>query len=222
MSDAGSMPPPPPPPPGEGDGPGQGPGQAPGQGPGHAPGQGPGHAPGQGPGQYPGMQGMPSYESAPPAAAVARPASIAQAVKLMYVGAALSVLGILVTVLMKGAIRDAVEKASQNQSTPMTPSQVDAAVNLGVVFAVITGIIGVALWLWMASANGKGRKWARVVATVLFVLSVLSTLSSLLQHPPALALVLNLVMLALGAYILYLLYRPESTQYYEAQSAPRI
>jgi heme A synthase len=168
------------------------------------------------------MQGMPSYESAPTVAPVERPASIAQAVKLMYVGAALSLLGIIVTVLMKGAIRDAVEKASEKATTPMTDTQIDAAVTLGVTFAVITGLIGVALWVWMASANGKGRKWARIVATILFVLSVLSILSSLLQHPPALALILNLVMLALGAYILYLLYRPESTQYYEAQSAPRI
>ena len=32
----------------------------------------------------------------------------------------------------------------------------------------------------------------------------------------------RIVMLALGAYILYLLYRPESSQYYEVQSAPRI
>ena len=194
MSDHSSPPPPPPPPPGEG----------------------------EGPGQYQGMQGMPSYESAPQAAPVERPASIAQAVKLMYVGAALSLLGIIVTVLMRGAIRDALVKASQKAAKPMSASQIDAAMNLAVVFAVVSGLIGVALWVWMAAANGRGRKWARIVATILWVLSLLSTLSSVLQHPPALALVLNIVMLALGAYILYLLYRPESTQYYEAQSAPRI
>jgi heme A synthase len=166
------------------------------------------------------MQGMPSYESAPTAAPVERPASIAQAVKLMYVGAALSLLGIIVSFLEKGAIRDTVQNSSAGKT--MTPDELDSAVTLAMVSGIVAGLIGVALWLWMASANGKGRKWARIVATILFVLSVLSILSSLLQHPPALALILNLVMLALGAYILYLLYRPESTQYYEAQSAPRI
>lgn len=195
MSDHGSTPPPPPPPPGEG----------------------------QGPGQYPGMQGMqgmPSYESAPPAAAVAQPASIAQAVKLMYVGAALSLLGIIVTFLEKGAIRDAVENSTAGKT--MTPDELDSAVTLGLVSGIVAGLIGVALWLWMARANGRGRKWARIVATVFFAFSVLNFLGSFLQPTPALSRILGVIMLVLGAYILYLLYRPESTQYYEAQSAPDI
>lgn len=195
MSDHGSTPPPPPPPPGEG----------------------------QGPGQYPGMQGMqgmPSYESAPPAAAVAQPASIAQAVKLMYVGAALSLLGIIVTFLEKGAIRDAVENSTAGKT--MTPDELDSAVTLGLVSGIVAGLIGVALWLWMARANGRGRKWARIVATVFFAFSVLNFLGSFLQPTPALSRILGVIMLVLGAYILYLLYRPESTQYYEAQSAPHI
>jgi len=193
MSDYGSTPPPPPPP-GEG----------------------------QGSGQYQGMGGMPSYESAPTAAPVERPASIAQAVKLMYVGAALSVLNALSTLLFKDEIRDAVEKASAKSTSPMTDSGIDAAVNLAVGSSIFFGLVGAALWLWMASANGKGRKWARIVATVFFALSVLSTLGSLVQHPPVLSLVVGIITVVLGAYILYLLYRPESSQYYEAQSAPRI
>jgi len=190
MSDYGSTPPPPPP--GEG----------------------------EGPGQFQGMQGMPSYESAPAAAPVERPASIAQAVKLMYVGAALSLLGIIVFFLEKDAIRDMVQKSTAGKT--MTADKLDAAVTLAMVSAIVAGLIGVALWLWMASANGKGRKWARIVATVFFAFSVLNFLGSFLQPTPALSRILGIVMLALGAYILYLLYRPESSQYYEAQSAPRI
>lgn len=191
MSDHGSTPPPPPPP-GEGGN----------------------------PGQYQGMQGMPSYESAPTAVPVERPASIAQAVKLMYVGAALSLLGIIVSLLEKGAIRDTVQNSSAGKT--MTPDELDSAVTLAMVSGIVAGLVGVALWLWMASANGKGRKWARIVATVFFAFSVLNFLGSFLQPTPALSRILGIVMLALGAYILYLLYRPESSQYYEAQSAPRI
>ncbi|GAB3442491.1 hypothetical protein GCM10027517_19640 [Phycicoccus ginsengisoli] len=181
----------------------------------------PAGGPGPGAEGYPQMGSMPTPGAPPQAAAVSRPASIATAVKLMYVGAALSLLGILFTVVMRSTIRDAVEKASADSGTSMTASQVDSAVSLAIGFSVVVGLIGVALWLWMASANGKGRKWARIVATVFFGLSVLSTLGSLVQHPPVLSLVVSLVSLALGAYIIYLLYRPESTQYYEAQSAPR-
>lgn len=177
--------------------------------------------PGPGGEGYPQMGSMPGPGAPPPAAPVSRPASIDMAVKLMYVGAVLSLLGMVFTVMMRDTIRAAVEKASNNSSAPMTASQVDAAVSLAVGVSVVVGLIGVGLWLWMASANGKGRKWARIVATVFFGLSVLSTLSSLLQHPPVLSLVVGLINLLLGAYIIFLLYRPESTQYYEAQSAPR-
>ncbi len=177
---------------------------------------------GQEGGQYSGMGSMPSYQAPGAGAPVAQPASIAMAVKLMYVGAVLSLLGALSTLLFRDAIRDGVQKASDKAATPMTSSEIDTAVSVGVTVAVISGLIGVALWLWMASANGKGRKWARIVATVFFVLSVLSTLSSLIQHPPVLSLVLGILSVLLGAYIIYLLYRPESTQYYDAQSAPRV
>jgi hypothetical protein len=177
---------------------------------------------GQGPGQFPGMESMPGYQAPTAGAPVAQPPSIAMAVKLMYAGAALSLLGLLSTFLFRDTIRDAVQKASDDAATKMTSSEIDAAVGVAITFAVVFGLIGVALWLWMASANGKGRKWARVVATVFFALSVLSTLGSLIQHPPALSLIISIVSLALGAYIIYLLYRPESTQYYNAQSAPRV
>jgi hypothetical protein len=165
---------------------------------------------------------MPDYQAGQPAAAVSQPPSIAMAVKLMYVGAVLSLLSALTALLMKDTVRSAVEKASAKATKPMTSSEVDAAVSLFVTVAIITGIIAALLWIWMAMANGKGRKWARIVATVFFALSVLNTAGSLVQHPPALSLILGIVTVLLGAYVIYLLYRPESTQYYEAQSAPRV
>ena len=195
MTDYSSAPPPPP------EGAGQGP------------------APDQGQGAYP--PAMPGYEAPTARGPVSQPASIALAVKLMYVGAALSLLGIIVTFLSRDTIRDSVEKASRDATKPMTSDQMDAAVALGVGFGVVLGLIGVALWLWMAAVNGRGRKWGRVVATVFFGLSVLSLLGSLVQKPPVLSLVLGLVSLLLGAYIIVLLYKRESTEYYEAQSAPR-
>jgi len=182
-------------------------------------GAGQGRTPDQGQGAYP--PAMPGYEAPTARGPVSQPASIALAVKLMYVGAALSLLGIIVTFLSRDTIRDSVEKASRDATKPMTSDQMDAAVALGVGFGVVLGLIGVALWLWMAVANGRGRKWARVVATVFFGLSVLSLLGSLVQKPPVLSLVLGLVSLLLGAYIIVLLYKRESTEYYEAQSAPR-
>ena len=82
--------------------------------------------------------------------------------------------------------------------------------------------MGALLWVFMAVMNGKGKQWAGIVATVLFGISVLFTLGSLVQEAPALSRILSLVSLVLGGYIVFLLFRPDSTQYYDAQSAPRV
>ena len=73
--------------------------------------------------------------------------------------------------------------------------------------------------MWMAIKNGQGRSWARVVACVLGGLNILFTLLSFAGGTTALyRLVFSLVGVALAGVILYLLYRPESTRYYDFAS----
>ena len=38
---------------------------------------------------------------------------------------------------------------------------------------IVFGLVVIALWLWMARANGQGRNWARILSTVLFGLATL-------------------------------------------------
>ena len=146
---------------------------------------------------------------------VAPPPSIVQAVRLMWVGAALSALGVLLTFTQTDAIRDAVEDSDQT----LTQSEIDTAVNIGIGVAVVSGLVAVGLWIWMAVANGQGKSWARVVATVFGALNVVGALFSL-AGPGAttLSLLLSLVSLVLAAVILFLLYRPDSSRYYELKS----
>jgi hypothetical protein len=33
---------------------------------------------------------------------------------------------------------------------------------------MVSGLAVIALWLWMAQANGQARNWARILSTVLF------------------------------------------------------
>jgi hypothetical protein len=146
---------------------------------------------------------------------VGQPPSIVQAVRLMWVGAALSALGVLLTFTQTDAIRDAVEDSDQT----LTQSEIDTAVNIGIGVAVVSGLVAVGLWIWMAVANGQGKSWARVVATVFGALNVVGALFSL-AGPGAttLSLLLSLVSLVLAAVILFLLYRPDSSRYYELKS----
>ena len=169
-------------------------------------------------GAAPSMPVAPQYVASPEAAAapVERPASITRAVQLMYVGAALSLAGLAVTWATKNQLHDKV--ASAKAGTTLTPTQVDAAVNAGLIFGTVAALIGVGLWIWMAAANRAGRSWARIVATVLGGLNLVLTLIGLGQSS-GLSIVLLLLTVVLAVVILVLLWRPASSAYYQAKSA---
>ncbi len=92
------------------------------------------------------------------------PDSVLTAVKLMYAGAVVSALSLIVGVATIGSLRSALQRANPSY----TSSQLHTAEVAGVVFIVVFGLIGVGLWIWMAMANKRGANWARIVATVFF------------------------------------------------------
>lgn len=170
--------------------------------------------------KYPGDEspqgGLPP-SGQPAAAAPQQPPSIATAVKLMYAGAALTLVSVVISLLTLGTLKDTIEKSVRESDPNASQSTIDAAYTVGIVFAVAVGLIAVGLWLWMARKNGQGRSWARIVATVFGVLNVLFTLISFTQ-PSAMAvsLVLSVIVAILGVVVLVLLWKKESSQYYGA------
>jgi hypothetical protein len=167
--------------------------------------------------------GMPPIpdQAGGPRATPSRPPAIGQAVMLMRVGAVLSVVTALVSLTSRQNLRDFIEEQVSKQGSPISASDVDVLVNVALVSAFVTGLLGAALWLWMAWANGRGAAWARIVATILFGFSLLSALLSVFQPQSAASRLLDLAEVLLGAYIIFLLYRRESTEFYRARSAPR-
>lgn len=164
---------------------------------------------------------MPGMGAAGSRGPIERPPSVATAVKLMWAGAALSLLSLLVSVLTAGQLRDKVRTRLEGSGQPLTSDQVDTAVNIGIVVGVVLGIIGVLLWVLMAWANGRGKSWARIVATVLGGLYVLSFASSLVQGQLTTAsLIVSVLLLAVDVATLILLWRSESSDFYRASSQP--
>jgi hypothetical protein len=146
---------------------------------------------------------------------VEQPSSIRTAVRLMLVGAGLSALGVLLTFTQTDAIREAIEDSDSS----LTQSEIDTFVNVSIGMAVVFGLVGVGLWLWMAHANSQGKSWARVVATILGGLNVVGTLFNLAgAGSTALTTLMGIINLVLAATILVLLYRPDSSRYYELKS----
>ncbi|GAB2681386.1 hypothetical protein GCM10027194_12490 [Thalassiella azotivora] len=138
----------------------------------------------------------------------------------MYAGAGLALLSILVPFVQRDLMRDMIEE--QSAGTPgYDPSTLDTLVTFTLVIATVVGLIGVVLWVLNAVFNARGKKWARILSTVLGGLSILSFLGSFAQPTTGLAMALGGLQVLLAAAIIWLLWRPESSRYYDAMSAPR-
>jgi uncharacterized membrane protein (DUF2068 family) len=147
-----------------------------------------------------------------------QPQSVRIAVMLMYVGAGLSALGLIVTLVLIGHIRNTVEAALRRAktATPLTPAQIHSGATVVIVLAIVIALIGIGLWLWMAWANGKGKGWARIVATVFFGLDTLALIFNGSRTATTLIFAGLGWLVGLGALIF--LWRRDTTQYIQQQS----
>jgi len=96
------------------------------------------------------------------------PAPVLTAVKLMYAGAAVNAVAVIISLALISGIKAALRKANPG----LTAAQV-GDLNTLITLAIAVGLVVIALWLWMARTNGQGRTWARILSTVLFGLATL-------------------------------------------------
>jgi hypothetical protein len=145
--------------------------------------------------------------------------TVRAAVRLMYAGAAVCaaelVIGLaLIIVDIKVAARGQFLGDSLAAHKPLV-------ITVWVVF----GLAVIALWLWMARANGRGRNWARHVSGVLFVLATLQ-LDGAFTRPGSHAgfgvtvlyyggAVLFIAVWLVGGAAVWLLWRPASTAFFK-------
>jgi hypothetical protein len=139
------------------------------------------------------------------------PPAVLNAVKLMYVGAAVSTVSLIISLASIGGTKDAIKKARPS----LTATQVNQLNTFIIALAVVSGVIGVALWLWMARKNGEGKNWARILSSVLFLLATLDLFGVLSQPKTALGLVFPLLTWLVGLGAVILLWRKESTEFFK-------
>lgn len=147
----------------------------------------------------------------------APPTPVLQAVKLMYAGAIVSAISLIITLLTIGSLKTAIHNADPSLSASKLHSAEVAAVAVAVIF----GLIGIGLWLWMAYANKAGKNWARITATVFFGLDTLSVLTSFRQAEPILTRLISILIWLIGLGAIILLYQRESSAYFSASKTPR-
>ena len=120
---------------------------------------------------YP-SSGQPPGPLRPPA-----PAPVLTAVKLMYAGAAVGAVELVIVLAMViGDVKGAVRGRFLGHS--LTAPQMKPLI---ITVVMVGGLVVIALWLWMARASGQGPNWARILSTVLFGLATLQLRGDLQQ-----------------------------------------
>jgi hypothetical protein len=152
------------------------------------------------------------------------PASVQWAVKLMLAGAAISTVYLVFALIVTASIRGDLVRwnATEPKAKQLTTSQLNSLATYYIVSTIIIGLIAIGLWLWMARMNIRGRRWARIVATVLFVLWTYYSYVSIGETHGAATLITSTAMVLvtwlIGLASLFFLWRPTSSAFYNEQS----
>ncbi len=147
-----------------------------------------------------------------------RPTSLRHAVYLMYVGAGVALLGTITAVKLSSKIKteifDRVHGNNHRSRVGFTIAQQHTITNITFVALVVAGLISVLLWLWMAWANSRARGWARICASVLFVLiTIEAAISPGEASVPSVSVVFIVLEWLLGLVAVVLLWRRATTAY---------
>jgi hypothetical protein len=153
----------------------------------------------------------------------AAPAPVRTAVKLMYAGAALSTVPLIIALPSIGDINTYHLRWNGHAETA---AQLSHLRPLLITTAIVGGLVVPALWLWMARANGRGRSWARIVSTVLFGLATLALTPHLLGFGEVFGVMvfgstLAVLTWLVGLAVVWLLWRPASSAFFRPQGFPQ-
>jgi hypothetical protein len=143
-----------------------------------------------------------------------RPRAVSAAVRLMYLGAGLELPAVLTVALTAGRVRSAIAQAHSAAHWHALLAQI--------VVIEVGAPIMVAMWLWLAWANGRGHDWARFAFMAFFGLYTVSLLVKLGAGAAAYAsadLVANAVLWLAGLAAMVLIFARQSGPYYRPSPA---
>jgi hypothetical protein len=145
----------------------------------------------------------------------AAPAPVRTAVKLMYAGAAVSIVPLIIA--LATPIADDISAYHLTVlGQHLTAAQISQWRPLIITVVTVAGLVVPAVWLWMARANGQGRNWARIVSTLLFGLATLH----LAGNNGVVQVVLAVLAWLVGLAVVWLLWRPASSAFFNGRVSP--
>ncbi len=141
----------------------------------------------------------------------AAPASVLNAVKLMYAGAAVSLVSLIISLTDISGTKAAIRKARPD----LTATQISQLNGFIIGVAIVSGVVGIGLWLWMSWANKEGKNWARIFSSVLFALATLDLFGVFSQPKTVLGLIFPLLTWLIGLGAIVLIWRPDSSRFFK-------
>lgn len=160
------------------------------------------------------VQPYPSAGQMPEPVHPGPPPSVVMAVRLMYAGAVVSGLSLIVGLVTVGSLRASLHKAQPS----LTPTELHNLQTVVVVGSVFIGVISIGLWVWMALMNKAGKSWARVVATVLFGLDTLFLLLGVARAGAAAGTLVSILTWLIGLGAVIYLWRKDASAYFSPQA----
>jgi cytochrome c biogenesis protein CcdA len=155
---------------------------------------------------------MPGYAGAPSGTPATPPQEVGWASKILFGLAGLGIINTLVSFTMRDEIRDIV----RDENPSYSGDEVDSAVNGILGFAVVFGIVFALIYVLLARKVLQGRRWARVVATILLALNALN-LAGLSRPQPGVLRVLSAIAGLAAVAALVFLWRQPSKDFFRAQ-----
>jgi uncharacterized membrane protein (UPF0136 family) len=144
---------------------------------------------------------------------VQRPRTVINAIRLMYLGAAIEVVALIAALLTRGSLRASIRRAHPFY----TLRQLRNAENVRTGILVIGAVIAIAAWLWMAWANGRGLNWARIVSAVLLGIDTLGLLLSFGAVRSAASVIVGIVIWLIGLAVIVLIFNKSSSEFYRQE-----
>ena len=140
------------------------------------------------------------------------PLAVARAVVVMYGGAALSLVGIIVNITTLGVIKQ--------RMGLMTPGLLASTQHQAIAEFIVGGLVVAAVWAFIGISCRAGMGWARIVGTALFVFDTVYAVDVTLglggQDAPAAVRIYAVAVWLAGLAATTLLWQRESTAFFRA------
>jgi len=144
---------------------------------------------------------------------------VVAAVWLMYGGAFLTVLSMIIDLVAISQVRSAY-LTDHPFASQVTINRVNSVAGAGDFGVVIGSLAAVSLWIVLALAAGKGRGWTRTVGTVLFGIDTLVFIGTIGRPGIAAAKTIHLMIWLVGLLAVVFLWQRRSSQFFAASRRP--